>query len=41
MSKPTRISHPIYNLLPTEIEGLARSSLTAIRCMLRTDRELK
>ena len=21
MSKPTRVSHPIYNLLPTEIEG--------------------
>jgi starch phosphorylase len=21
MSKPTRVGHPIYNLLPTEIEG--------------------
>ena len=21
MSKPTRVSHPIYNLLPTEVEG--------------------
>ncbi|MBU0965066.1 MAG: hypothetical protein KKA54_01685 [Proteobacteria bacterium] len=21
MSKPTRVSHPMYNLLPTEIEG--------------------
>ena len=22
MSKQTRVSHPIYNLLPTEIEGI-------------------
>ena len=21
MSRPTRVSHPLYNLLPTEIEG--------------------
>ena len=21
MSKPTRVSHPIYSLLPTEVEG--------------------
>jgi starch phosphorylase len=33
MSKPTRVSHPIYNLLPTEIEGF--DSLAELALNLR------